>query len=213
MRIFTDDGDYRQFVYLLGDTCERFAIECWSYCIMPNHYHAALWPTRANISAAMQRLNSDYAQWWNSTHGHVGHTFQGRFKDQIVQHEAYLFALLRYIARNPVRAGLVDRLEQWRWSSYRALAGAESAPPFLSASKVLAAFGEGSLSELQQRYATHVLFDGTEDQVLQDRLHSHEKVLGETGFKQLLRLESEGPAIGAGPGGLGEDAEHLAAPI
>jgi putative transposase len=123
MCIFLDDGDYRQFVHLLGLVCEEYAVECWSYCLMPNHYHAALRPQRANISAAIRCLNGEYAQWWNRKHGKVGHAFQGRFKDQIVQRERYLLALLRYIALNPVRAGLAPRPEEWDWSSYRALAG------------------------------------------------------------------------------------------
>jgi REP element-mobilizing transposase RayT len=191
MRIFTDEGDYRQFVHLLGDICGVFAIECWSYCIMPNHYHAALRPTRPNISEAMRHLNSRYAQWWNGRHGTVGHAFQGRFKDQIVQHEAYLFALLRYIARNPVRAGLVDCPSQWRWSSYGAFAGTESAAPFLSVSTVLAAFGEADPSQLQERYVRHVLLDPSDDKAFEDRIHSQERILGDAAFKQLVTLQAD----------------------
>ena len=93
---------------------------------MPNHYHATLQPSQPNLSEALRRLNSVYARWWNERHQRVGHVFQGRFKDQIVDRDSYLLTLSRYVVMNPVRAGLVERPEDWRWSSYRATAGLES---------------------------------------------------------------------------------------
>ena len=90
MRIFEDDTDYRYFVTLFGDIMEEFEIQCWNYCVMPNHYHATLQPTLPNLSRAIQRLNRRYAQRWNKRYDRVGHVFQGRFKDQIVQREGYL---------------------------------------------------------------------------------------------------------------------------
>jgi putative transposase len=188
MCIFLDDGDYRQFVHLLGLVCEEYVIECWSYCLMPNHYHAALRPLRPNISAAMQRLNSEYAQWWNRTHGKVGHTFQGRFKDQIVQRERYLLALLRYIALNPVRAGLVSRPDEWEWSSYRALAGLVPAPPFLCVSSALAIFDTSEPAASHEQFVRHVL---TGDPEIEDRIRSNERILGDASFKKAVRGESE----------------------
>ena len=123
MGIFLDDADYRQFVHLLGEAVERFDIRCWNYCVMPNHYHATLQPTRTNLSEAIRCLNSGYAQWWNRRHGRVGHVFQGRYKDQVVDRETYLLTLSRYVVMNPVRAGLVERPGDWPWSSYRATVG------------------------------------------------------------------------------------------
>ena len=190
MPIFLDDGDYREFIYVLGEVCENFAIECWSYCIMPNHYHAALRTERPNFSAAIQHLNGEYAKWWNRKHRKVGHTFQGRFKDQIVQREGYLLTLLRYIALNPVRAGLVDCPSKWRWGSFPALAGAEPAPPFLRASSVLATFGGGEPEELCERFAAYVLREEPEGASLQDRIRSNERVLGDALFKHFVRSEN-----------------------
>src|SRR5258708_25864004 len=96
----------RKFLYVLGDMVEDFSVECWDYCLMPNHYHLTLRTRNPNLSSAIRYLNSVYALWWNATHSRVGHVFQGRFKDQIVQPEGYLLSLLRYISLNPVRAGL-----------------------------------------------------------------------------------------------------------
>lgn len=190
MCIFMDDGDYRQFVHLLAHCCETFDIECWSYCLMPNHYHAALLPHRPNISEAMRYLNGEYGKWWNRTHGKVGHAFQGRFKDQIVQREGYLLALLRYIALNPVRAGLVDRPEDWRWGSYPALAAAAPAPPFLSVSNALAPFGDGDRAVLHERFVRHVTGDQP-DPELEDRIRSNERILGDGRFKKTVSLEAD----------------------
>src|SRR5687767_2538281 len=159
MQIFLDDGDRRQFVHLLGETVETYEIDCWDYCVMGNHYHASLWPTKPNISDAMQYLHGEYGRWWNWRHKHVGHVFQGRFKDQIVQHEEYLLTLTRYIARNPVRAGLVDDPAKWRWSSYAAHAGLCPSPAFLTSNPILSQFPQGDIDSLRACYSKFVLGD------------------------------------------------------
>jgi putative transposase len=186
MRIFLDDRDYRELVYQLGKMCEEFATECWGYCVMPNHYHAVLMPTKENFSPAIQQLNGDYAKWWNRRHGRVGHTFQGRFKDQIVDSESYLLALSRYVARNPVRARLVDDPSKWKWSSYAATIGLEPVPPFLTIAPVLAEFGMGSEAELQERFAAFVSSDS--ENTLDDRIRSNERILGSQAFKKGVRM-------------------------
>ena len=156
MQIFNDDRDYRYFIALMGDTLQDHQVECWNYCIMPNHFHLTLQPRLPNLSAAMHRLDGKYAQWWNRRHDHVGHVLQGRFKDQIVQHERYLACLCRYVALNPVRANLVARPEDWEWSSYAATIGATPAPGFLNVALALQQFGPGDDSVLQARFRDFV---------------------------------------------------------
>ena len=185
MAIFLDDVDYRQFVHLLGDVLDRFAIECWNYCVMPNHYHITLQPREPNLSEAMRQLNSRYAQWWNKRQGRVGHVFQGRFKDQIVDGTAYLLALSKYVVLNPVRAGLVERPEQWRWSSYAATMGLSSTPSFLSAVSTLRLFGDGPETVMRARFASSLL-EPPEDQAAVDRIRSNDRVLGDRAFKASL---------------------------
>jgi REP element-mobilizing transposase RayT len=188
MDIFLDERDYREFIYLLGETVEKFALDCWSYCVMPNHYHLALQPTLANLSRAMQELNGNYGQWWNERHERVGHTFQGRFKAQIVDTSAYLLSLSRYVVMNPVRAKLVSRPDDWVWSSYRATIGACPPPAFLAPSKTLGLFGDGPDSELRARFI-HFVTACEEDPAVLDRFRSKERVIGTKAFKQLV----EGP--------------------
>lgn len=194
MSIFLDDADYRQFVHLLGDVVEDLEIECWNYCVMPNHFHATLCPTLPNLSEALRRINGRYAQWWNRRHARVGHVFQGRFKDQIVQREGYLAALCRYVALNPVRAGLVERPGDWEWSSYAATAGQCSSPSFLAVDSVLRQFGDGNLSELQERFAAHVLGSSPDGVGTDDRIRSNEAVVGDGEFKRSLRVGPTEPS-------------------
>jgi putative transposase len=189
MRIFLDDTDYRHFVYVLGDVVEEFEIECWNYCAMPNHYHVTLQPTRANLSEAIRRLNGIYAQWWNRRHRRIGHVFQGRFKDQIVQHEEYLQTLSRYVVMNPVRARLVENPQDWPWSSYAATAGFSPPPAFLAVNSTLRLFGEGEPAALQARFAEYVL--GQQDEECRfDSIRSSERTLGNRAFKVAVRASA-----------------------
>ena len=186
MKIFVDDVDYRKFLYILADVLDRSDIDCWDMCLMPNHYHLALMNHQPNLPEAMRHLNGEYAIWWNGRHGKVGHTFQGRYKDQIVQREGYLMNLLRYIALNPVRAGLVKSPELWPWSAYRCTAGLEPNPGFICSHVVLAQFGEADLSVLRERYARHVVSRMDDDNERYQGFRSRKSILGDRRFKLSL---------------------------
>ena len=189
MRIFLDDVDYRQFVYLLGEVVEEGEVECWNYCVMPNHYHATLKPERPNLSEAMRCLNGDYALWWNKRHQRVGHTLQGRFKAQIVEQGAYLLTLCRYVVMNPVRAGLVAHPEEWPWSSYRATVGLCPSPPFLATSSVLRLFGDDDTTS-RARFAQFVKGE-PDDASLVERIRSNEQILGTAAFKKWVKAAGQ----------------------
>src|SRR5262245_63741018 len=137
MAIYYDDVDRRRFLKTLETVADRYRIECHAYCLMPNHYHLVLRTLKPNLSAAMQYLNSVYAQWWNQRHMRVGHVLQGRFKAQLVQRDGHFLEACRYVVLNPVRAGLVARIEDWTWSSYRATAGIGSPPRWLTTALIL----------------------------------------------------------------------------
>jgi REP element-mobilizing transposase RayT len=178
-------------VNVLREVVEEFDIECWNYCVMPNHYHATLRPTLPNLSEALQRLNSDYAKWWNVRHQRVGHVFQGRFKDQIVQCDRYLLALCRYVALNPVRAGLAQRPEEWPWSSYAATVGLTSQPTFVLIGETLRQFGDGDLDALQARFAEFV--EGSDGLAVDTRIRSSVRILGDKEFRTSVgALDTDG---------------------
>lgn len=182
MAIFLNDADYREFIHLLGEAMQDADIYCWNYCLMPNHYHATLQPTRPNLSEALRRLHGTYGLWWNRRHGRVGHVFQGRFKAQIVDQDAYALALSRYVVMNPVRAGLVRQPEDWPWSSYRSTAGYCQVPPFLSTDFTLRLFGDEPEKVLQGRF-TRFVTASVDDSTASDRFRSNQRLLGSRTFR------------------------------
>jgi hypothetical protein len=107
---------------------------------MGNHYHLLLRTEQANLSRGMRQLNGVYAQYFNRCHERVGHVFQGRFKAFLIKDEERLLTVARYVVLNPVRAGMVERPEDWKWSSYRAMVGLDKPKKFLNASHILCLF-------------------------------------------------------------------------
>lgn len=136
--IYIADEDRRLFLAVLAHVVERCAWLCHAYCLMDNHYHLLIETPRGNLSAGMRQVNGIYTQRFNRRHGRVGHLFQGRFKAILVERESYLLELCRYVVLNPVRADVVKRPETYPWSSYRATAGLEPPPPWLSRDWLLA---------------------------------------------------------------------------
>ena len=102
--IYLNDTDRQRWLSLLGEVCVRYNWLCHAYCLMDNHFHIVVETVGGNLSAGMRQLNGVYTQWHNRAHGRVGHVFQGRFKAIMVQREAYLLELARYVVLNPVRA-------------------------------------------------------------------------------------------------------------
>jgi len=135
--IFFADEDRRRFLDALGDMAQRFEIEVFAYVLMDNHYHLLLRTLRANLSRAMQWLGVTYTNRFNARHSRSGHLFQGRFKNMLVQNDAYLLQLSYYIHRNPLRAKMVERLADHHWSSYRAYAYGQQAPEWLNTELIL----------------------------------------------------------------------------
>jgi REP-associated tyrosine transposase len=120
--IVADDQDRNMFLDTVGEMSQRFEVDICAYVLMDNHYHLLMRARRANLSRSMQWLGATYTKRFNLRNSRSGHLFQGRFKNMIVQNDAYLLQLSYYIHRNPVRAGMVKRLPSYKWSSYRAYA-------------------------------------------------------------------------------------------
>jgi REP element-mobilizing transposase RayT len=126
--IYGGDEDRRAFLDVLAAVCRRFNWLIHAHCLMSNHYHLLVETPDANLSKGMRQLNGVYTQRFNQTHQRVGHVFQGRYKAILVQKEAYLLELARYVVLNPVRARMVRTPEEWPWSSYRAATGTVPGP-------------------------------------------------------------------------------------
>ncbi|MDH3358581.1 MAG: transposase [Desulfobacteraceae bacterium] len=138
--IFYDDQDRQLFLKTIGEMSERFEIDVFAYVLMGNHYHLLLKTNRSNLSKSMQWLGLTYTRRFNLRHIRSGHLFQGRFKSIIVQNDAYLMRLSCYIHRNPLRAGIVERLVDYRWSSYKAYAYGDKALKWLLTKPIFSQF-------------------------------------------------------------------------
>lgn len=139
--IFFQPHDWRYYRDWLGEECARRGVECWAYCLMPNHVHLVLVPRDGEgLSAALGCAHRRYAGFVNARAGWTGHLFQGRF-GCVPMDEAHLRAAALYVAWNPVRARLVDRPSAWRYASTRArLEGRNDA--LLTSAPLLARVGD-----------------------------------------------------------------------
>jgi REP element-mobilizing transposase RayT len=140
-RIYWDDEDRQRFLDGLSRVCDRFDWILWAYCLMDNHYHLLVETEQPTLSRGMREVNGTYSQSFNRRRGRVGHVLQGRYKAILVDKDAYLTELQRYIVLNPVRAGLCGTAGDWRWSSYPAVMGQAEPLPGLAADRTLSLFG------------------------------------------------------------------------
>lgn len=121
LRLFKKEDDYLAFEKVLKLAHEQTPMRVMAWCLMPNHWHLVLWPRAdGELTAFMRKLTHTHAQRWKTAHDAVGHghLYQGRFKSFPVQTDEHLLTLLRYVERNPLRAKLVQRVQDWPWGSY-----------------------------------------------------------------------------------------------
>jgi REP element-mobilizing transposase RayT len=143
---FSDDEDRAQFLAMLDEVVRRYEWSCRSYCLLSTHFHLLFLTPQADLAAGMQYLNGRYAQWANRRRSERGHIFEGRYYSVLVESEGHALEAHRYIALNPVRAGLVHRPEEWLWSSVPAVLGLRVPPRFLDVRAVHEEFGPNSVS-------------------------------------------------------------------
>jgi len=151
---------------------------------MDNHYHLVIETPEANLAQGMRQLNGIYTQRYNRRHRTVGHLFQGRYKAILIQKESYLQEVCRYVVLNPVRAKAVEKVEQWKWSSYRGTADLSTCPPWLTVEWVLSQFGK----ERQQAASQYRRFvrEGIAGPSIWERVRA-QVLLGEEDFVEKLQ--------------------------
>ena len=182
--IFRDAQDREHFLELIGAAGERFGILIHAFVLMDNHYHLVVETPAANLSSAMQWVNVSYSVWFNRRRGRSGHVLGGRFKAVVAEPGAYAVELSRYVHLNPVRvkrlglgkaareraqAGMggtapakelvrerLRWLREYRWSSYRAYAGYERGPVWLTTGRVLGMLGAGLDRDRRKQYREFV---------------------------------------------------------
>lgn len=152
--VYRRQRDFSSFLTCLGEACERYGLLVHSFCLMTNHYHLVIETPHGNLSAAMHWLNSSYATRFNRHHRQHGHLFRGRYKSLLVDADAYLTWLSRYIHLNPVRGRMTAAPAEYRWSSYRSFVDRARIPEWLQTGLVLSRFGRlrGAAQDAYRRF-------------------------------------------------------------
>jgi len=116
--IFLSDEDRQKLLKIIINKKREDQFILYAYCLMDNHFHLVLEEYKDNISHIMRRINTTYVLYFNKKYQLRGHLFQDRFKSEVVENDAYLLALIRYIHNNPIKAGLITFPQDYQWSSY-----------------------------------------------------------------------------------------------
>lgn len=140
--VLSSDEERERLLHRCDATFVKYGVEVIAFVFLDNHLHFVL---RAGhdegaISRALQEIQSGHSRWRNMRHGRRGHRFENHFYARKIRSEMHLYRVLRYVALNPVRAGIVERPEDWRWGSYRAQVGLELPPRFLALGLFLSLF-------------------------------------------------------------------------
>lgn len=141
-QIFRDDADRSSWLRLLATVVDAFLWECFAYCLLSTHYHLVVRIEEPTLASGMQYLNARHAESFNRRHGRRGHAFGGRYYSILVETETHAMEVCRYVALNPVRAGLCVLAEGWPWSSFAATVGLAPAPVWLRTEWVLGLFAD-----------------------------------------------------------------------
>lgn len=138
--IFLDDNDRVSFLRLLGCVVYRFRWVCYGYCLMSNHFHLIVDTSADGLSAGMQMLDSLHSLKFNARYRRAGKLIRTHFMSERIDDDHRFMNALRYIARNPLDAGICEHPGEWMWSSYNATAGTLPAPLFLDVEAALGVF-------------------------------------------------------------------------
>ena len=116
--IFESNDEKKRFISIITEQRELERIKIFGYCMMDNHVHLLIQEGTDDISTAVKRISSSYVYWYNKKHERLGPLFQERFKSECVEDDGYFIGVLRYIHQNPVKAGMVKTVHEYKWSSY-----------------------------------------------------------------------------------------------
>ncbi len=161
-KLFRDKEDYICFYDLLHETSEMFNIKISAYCLMPTHYHLLVQTPEMNLARCMRHLNGVYTQRYNIRHKCDGTLFRGRYKSILVEEDSYLLQLVRYIHRNPLRAGIVEKLDQFQWSSHKGYVSKAKKWDWLNKGFILSMLSSKKSQQIK-RYKEFISIEDTEE--------------------------------------------------
>ncbi len=116
--VFLDNEDVLRYLYVLEKLKEDKGFFLYAYCFMSNHVHLLIKEGSIALNLLMRRLGSSYVFWYNRKYNRIGYLFQDRYKSETIEDESYFLTVLRYIHQNPIKAGIIKRIESYPWSSY-----------------------------------------------------------------------------------------------
>jgi len=160
--VFTGPKDYRQFIEIINETAGIWKLRVAAYCLMPNHYHLLVQTPNANLSRCLRHIDGVYTQRFNRAHGTDGPLFRGRYKSILIEADSYLLPLVRYIHRNPVRAGLSKTMAGYTWSSHRFYLSSTEMDSWFNKAWVLSMFS-GKKQERLRAYRRFVSLEDEEE--------------------------------------------------
>ncbi len=122
-KVFLEEKDFLKYLEFLGDYKDRYGFWIYAYILMSTHVHLLIETGKVPLSKILQGINQRFTMYYNWRYGTIGHLFQGRYKAILCDKDAYLLSLVKYLHHNPVRASMVRRPEEYRWSSHREYLG------------------------------------------------------------------------------------------
>lgn len=168
--IFYDDEDYQHFLETINKMKSDHQFTIYGYCLMTNHIHLLIQENTDSISRVMSRIGTSYAWWYNRKYGRSGHVFQGRYGSECVEKDAYLLTVIRYIHKNPVKAGMVQKPEEYRWSSIHAYYGNREYPNSLSETSFVLGIMNQDREKAQQSFREFMKQEN-DDKCLEDEVN------------------------------------------
>lgn len=205
-RIFRDDADRRFYLEKLTRNFGKAEMRCFAWALMPNHVHLLVRTGPQPLSTVMQRLGTGYARYFNRRHRRVGHLFQGRYKSALMEEDEHLLAVLRYVHRNPLRAGIVDTLgalEEFPWTGHSVLMG-RNCVSFQSVNTVLKRFAIEpvaararllewmAVAEDSAKQSNRLLDTDRVTVISGEPIHRDARILGSEGFTDRVLRELDG---------------------
>ncbi len=185
---FLSNKDYEAFLTTLEEASRFFSVKFYSYCLMPNHYHILVCTPLGNISRFMRHLNGVYTQRFNQEHHRDGPLFRGRYKSILVQEDSYLIQVVRYIHKNPIKANMVERTSQFKWSSHKSYIDIQASATGLDKDFVLGYFSKNRKKSIDL-YKRFMAEKGENDEL--EKFYSSKKSGSILGDMEFLRQVKE----------------------
>lgn len=185
-KIFHQVEDYELFLKVIEEACLLFNVYISSYCLMSNHYHLLVHTPEGNISRFMRHVNGVYTQRFNRKYKKDGSLFRGRYKAILIQADEYLTQVLKYIHKNPGKAKMVKKEEDYRWSSHRIYLRGKSPKEWLDISSVLLLFSEKKRKAIT-KYRDFMDYPVDEEVKKFYSKKNQSSILGEKSFREWIK--------------------------